>query len=1100
MNYIKTFLLCVSFAFSANVMAQENPQWLRFPSISPDGKTIAFSYRGDIFLVDSEGGKARQFTTHSAYESRPIWSPDGKTIAYTSARDGAMDLFTLSIDGGTPTRLTNYTGRAIPITYTPDGKSILYNASELPDQAYGEFPSGGQVYSISIEGGRPKQFLSFEAYNISYNSSGDKYVYHDNKSYEDEWRKHHTSSVCRDVWIYDVNTDNYTNLTNKQVEDRYPVIGSDDETVYFLSERFGDFNVCQMSLNDPSEIKQLTKFTKHPVRFLTKSKTDLLCFTYDGEIYTMKAGGNAKKLQISVTMDNQEPAIIKQRMSSGANDFAISPDGKEFALIVRGDIFVSNVEFGTTKRITNTAAYEKNVSFSPDGRALVYASHKKGQWNLFMSKIKNADDKSFVYARQIEEEQLTSGGAAQFQASFSPDGKEIAFLENRTAIKVINIKSKKIRTVLPEKYNYSYADGDQGFEWSPDSKWILTKYFEKGGWQHPDIAIVKADGKGEIHNITNSGYSDINPRWALDGKAVIWNTDRQGMRSHGSWGATRDIYGVFLDKDAYAEFRMSKEELALHNELKALKKKKEEELKKKEEEKKQKEEEKKKKKDTKKSKEEDKDDKPVVDKKEDKKEEESLEFDFENLEDRILRLTIHSSNLGDAVMTKDGKKLFYFAAFEKGHDLWMHDFENRNTRLLSKTGGGGSLVLSKDGKNLYMISSGGVGIINQANGQIKRLSYSVDFELKPSEEREAVFNYVWQQVHDKFYLSDFGGVDWDFYKKAYKKYLPFISNNYDLADMLGEMLGELNASHTGARYAEGTRRASTGTLAAFFDDSYTGEGLKIKEMINKGPLQLSGDIKNGMIIKQIDYVSIEKGADYFPLLEGKIGKRTTLTIFDPATKKEFEAYVKPTSYGFQHELLYQRWCKQRSAIVDSISEGKIAYIHIKGMDSQSFRKTYSDLLGKYRNCDAVVIDTRFNGGGWLHEDLAHLLSGKQFAEFKPRGQFISIDPFAQWTKPSAVLMSEGNYSNAHGFPWMYKEFGLGKLIGMPVPGTMTAVWWDRMPNGITFGIPQVGIKDSQGRWLENLQLEPDIKVDNTPESIKEGRDLQLEEAVKSLMK
>lgn len=295
-------------------------------------------------------------------------------------------------------------------------------------------------------------------------------------------------------------------------------------------------------------------------------------------------------------------------------------------------------------------------------------------------------------------------------------------------------------------------------------------------------------------------------------------------------------------------------------------------------------------------------------------------------------------------------------------------------------------------------------------------------------------------------------------------------------------------------------RGATANLGAFYDTNYDKDGLRITEILERGPLDLTdGNIKPGMIIRAIDNQPIKAGEDYFPLLEGKSGKRTLLTIYDPESKEEFEEYVKPINGGQLNGLLYQRWVKQREHITDSLSNGQIGYIHIASMDSPSFRKTYSELLGRYRNRKAVVIDTRYNGGGWLHEDLLHLLGGKQFAEFVPRGQFIGIDPFAQWTKPSIVLVSESNYSNAHGFPWAYKELGLGKLVGMPVPGTMTAVWWEQMIDGVTFGIPQVGMKDNQGRILENMQLEPDIKVNNDPANAIQGRDLQLEAAIKDLM-
>ena len=478
-----------------------------------------------------------------------------------------------------------------------------------------------------------------------------------------------------------------------------------------------------------------------------------------------------------------------------------------------------------------------------------------------------------------------------------------------------------------------------------------------------------------------------------------------------------------------------------------------------------------------------------------------LKIDLKNLEDRMVRMTINSSNLGDAVLTNDGSKLYYLAAFEGGYDLWMHDFNENVTRILSKMGRGGSLELSKDGRTLYLLSGGQIFTVNQGNGRLDQMKYRVDFEWKPAEERASLFNHVWQQVKDKFYDKDFKGVDWEYYKKAYERFLPYINNDFDFAEVLGEMLGELNASHTGARYGMQMGRGATANFGAFYDPAYDKDGLKISEIIERGPLDLSdGKIKPGMIIRCIDDQEIKAGEDYFPLLEGKSGKRTMLTIYDPESKEEFVEYIKPINAGQLNSLLYQRWVKQREHITDSLSNGTIGYIHIASMDSPSFRKTYSELLGRYRNRKAVVIDTRYNGGGWLHEDLLHLLGGKQFAEFVPRGQFIGIDPFAQWTKPSIVLVSESNYSNAHGFPWAYKELGLGKLVGMPVPGTMTAVWWETMIDGVTFGIPQVGMKDNQGRILENMQLEPDIKVNNDPASALQGRDLQLEAAIQDLMK
>ena len=1064
---MKRILLGLLLLATQSLAAQERPLWMRYPAISPDGRKIAFCYKGDIFVVDSQGGRAEQLTTHAAYDGHPVWSPDGRTIAFASGRDKGMDLFTVPATGGTPTRLTHLSGSAVtPECFTPDGSSILFRCKIIPDRRYGQFPHDGQVYSVPAAGGRPTMFLPFEACNISFDRTGERILYHDKKGYEDEWRKHHTSSICRDIWLHDLKSGTFANLTAKQVEDRYPTLAADQKTVYFVSERFGDANVCRMSLDNPKQIEQLTRLERHPVRFLTRADNFFFSDTAATEIYTMAPGGKPRKVEIEVVADDQQPAAEEWIRSSGAREIAISPDGKEFAFVFRGDVFVADAEFGTTKRITNTAAQERDIAFSPDGRSLAYASERDGQWHIYVARIKEKEDPSFAYARQIEEERLTEGEKASFQPAFSPDGKEIAYLEERTTVRVMDLDKKRSRVVLPGKYNYSYSDGDQSFEWSPDGKWILAQFFEEGGWQHPDIALVKADGKGEIHNLTNSGYSDGNARWVLGGKAIIWSTDREGMRSHGSWGAQRDVYALFLDPKAYAEFRRTKEERTLAEKLKSEREKRREE------------------KDSVKQA-----DKPA-----------EQRFDLEDLEERMVRLTIHSSALGDAVLTHDGRKLFYLAAFEGGYDLWVRNFDDGSTRLLSKLGRGGRLELSKDGRTIYLLSGGQIQTIDPASGHTKPMSYTARFEWKPAAERRSLFEHVWRQVLDKFYDQTFEGVDWDYYKSAYERFLPYVNNDYDFAEVLGELLGELNASHTGARYYGSFGRPATAFLGAFYDENYAGDGLRIAEVLPGGPLDRPDTkIEAGVIIRKIDNQPVKAGKDYFRLLDGKIGRRTLLTLTKSGSTKEWEEYVTPTSLGGQNALLYKRWVKRRQELVDSLSGGRLGYIHVAGMNSPSFRKAYSEILGKYRNREAIIVDTRYNGGGWLHEDLVHLLSGKQFATFVPRGQFIGIDPFAQWTKPSAVLVSEGNYSNAHGFPWVYKELKLGKLVGMPVPGTMTAVWWETMMNGVVFGIPEVGMKDNAGRILENMQLEPDIRVENDPASAIEGRDLQLEAAVEHLL-
>ena len=1071
---LSAFALC----FAGTIAAQEAPLWMRYCALSPDGTTIAFTYKGDIYTVPSTGGRATQITTNPAFDTTPVWSPDGKQIAFASDRMGSLDVFVVAKEGGVPQRLTTHSGSEKPVAYKDD-KHILFTANIAPSAEDAGFPSGQfqQIYEVAVTGGRPTMFSSMPMECISINKEG-VMLYQDKKGYEDYWRKHQVSPIARDIWSY---TPGKTPVYQKQTtfggEDREPVWAPDGKSFYYLSEEKGSFNIFQRT-HGTNTSKQITFHTKHPVRFLSMASEGKLCYGYNGEIYTLVPGGQPQKVNITILSDKIDKDIIRQIRSYGATDIAVSPKGKEVAFIMRGDVYVTSIDYKTTKQITNTPDQERDISFAPDGRTLVYTST-----------IVRKEEKQFTYATELKEERLTKSNIASFQPQYSPDGKEIAFLENRTAIRVINLKSKAVRTVMDAKYQYSYADGDQWFQWSPDSKWILSDFIGIGGWNNKDVVLLKADGKGEMVNLTESGYSDTNAKWVLGGKAMIWNSDRSGYRSHGSWGSESDTYIMFFDVDAYNRFTMSKEDLALLEEAEKTEK---EEKAKKEKEKAEKKKDKKdaKTKDTKKE--------------EDKKKEEvkPLTFDLENRFDRIVRLTVNSSRLSDAVLTPKGDVLYYLAAFEGDYDLWEHKLKENTTKILLKGVGGGALIPDKEGKNIFMCTRSQLKKIEIAGSKVTPIEFEAFFDYRPYGERAYIFDHVYQQVNDKFYVADLQGTDWKGYKEAYQRFLPHINNNYDFAEMLSELLGELNASHTGARYAGGGSALSTATLGVFYDESYSGTGLKIKEILDQSPFtQKKTDVKAGCIIEKVDGKTIEANADYFPLFEGKVGRKVILTVYDPATKKRFEETVKAISYGAQSELLYKRWVKRCAQKVEELSGGRIAYVHIKGMDSPSFRKMYSELLGRYRNKEAVIVDTRHNGGGWLHDDVVTLLSGKEYQRFVPRGQYIGSDPFNKWLKPSCMLACEDNYSNAHGTPYVYKTLGIGKLIGTPVAGTMTAVWWERQIDpSIVFGIPQVGCMDMQGKYLENQTLQPDILVYNEPGASLKGEDAQLKAAVDHLLK
>ncbi len=1079
----------------------QTPLWLRYPSISPDGKQIAFAFEGNLFLVAPTGGPARLLVANGYRNSQPVWSTDSKAIAYASDVSGNPDVYIVAAEGGASRRLTTHSAPEVPVSFTPDGKEVVFSAHRMDARSNMQFPSRSvdELYKVSVEGGRrPVQILTTPALAAQYDKAGKRLLYEDWKGYESLWRKHHVSPVAHDIWLYDSRSGEHRRLTTFAGEDRNPVWSPDERSVFYLSEKSGSFNVWKMPLDQPDAAVQVTHFTRHPVRFLSISSAGELSFGYDGELYTLGPGARTpKKLAVQISADTRGRGVQSLKLSQGATEVAPSPDGKEVAFVVRGEIFVASTEFGDTRRITDTATQERSVSFSPDGRRLVFAGERDGAWNLYEATLPGSkkDTPYFFSASQVSIKTLLQNGQENFQPRYSPDGTEVAYLENRTTLKVLNLASRQTRLILPGHLNYSYEDGDQWFDWSPDGRWLLVQFLDLNRWGG-EVGLIDAQGKGVLRNLTNSGYEDFHPVWARGGQQMLWFSDRAGL--HGTGGtAQSDLFAMFFTRDAFDRFKLDKSEFAL------LKKREDEE----------------------------KEERQAGEKKgaaaagdtakpaakdETIKLAEPVALELETLDERTVRLTPNSATLSAAAMTPDGETLLFVQQLAQSYELLMYRVRDKE---LVKAGsfptgeqGRGSpapvnLALDAKGETGFVLADGGIHRfkIPKEGSTIKTepVKFSAEMKLDRQAERAAMFEHVWRQTLKKLYVQDMNGVDWLGYRKAYEKFLPFITNNDDFAECLSEMLGELNVSHTGAGHRARTPGAdATAALGAFFDEAHAGPGLKIVEIVEGGPLvRAQSQLKPGMVIEAIDGVALAPAMENDSLLNQKTGKRVALAVLDPTTGKRFEQTVKPISLREQEELLYRRWVKKQRDAVDALSKGRLGYVHVRDMDDASYRDVYYEILGRHSGKEGLIVDTRFNGGGNLHDELATLLSGKRYLEFVPRGQSLGWEPIGRWTKPSLVLISESNYSDAHLFPWTYRHLGLGKLLGMPVAGTGTAVWWETLQdNTLYFGIPEVGFRDRQGEYMETALIEPDVTVRNDPGRLGAGRDEQLERAVEELLR
>jgi Tol biopolymer transport system component/C-terminal processing protease CtpA/Prc len=1091
MQYTKTAgaLVCAAALVSVAgaTAGAEEAVWLRSPAISPDGMTIAFSYHGDLWRVPSGGGQATQMTVHAAYESRPTWSPDGSKIAFASDRYGNFDIFVMPAEGGTAERLTFHSASDFPTSFTPDGTAVLFTSGRLDSRSNVQYPTRRaqpELYRVSLEGGMPAQILTTPTMYAVWDSAGQRLAYSDQKGYETEFRKHDDSSFARDVWIFDATTGHHTRLTDFGADDRQPVWSSDETSLYFLSERDGTFNVWSLSLEGGANPVQLTSYDTHPVRFLSVSDHDDLCYTWDGSIYVRAAGATeSRKLEVTTTADRRHNETEYVDVERNITDFDVSPDGKEIVFIARGEVFVTSTKYGDTRRITNTPEQERSVSFHPDGRSVLYASERDGSWNIYRTDLTDDDEPNFFLATAFAEKPVVVTDLETFQPHFSPDGKEVAYLEERTTLKVLDLATGESRTILPNEINYSYIDGDQWYEWSPDGKWFLVEFLSPTRWSS-EVGLVPSSGDGELVNLTKSGYEDVIPRWAMKGEAIFWLTDRHGERQQSGWPSEYDVYASFLTREAWDRFRLSEAEFEVLKEKEKSDKDGDTDGK---------------------GEDKEKDDESGSDKKKDEIElPDPVDIQLDGLEDRTLRMTLHSSRLSEAQITPDGEKLLYLARFEKGYDLWVYEPRKKEVKLLAKLNADrtGDLYLDKDGEKAFLLADRQLKTVEIESGKVKPVKLQAKMELDAAAERAYLFEHAWRQTREKFYVEDMHGVDWDLYKSAYNRFLPYIDNNVDFCDVISELQGELNGSHLGCRYRPQRKGAhATATLAFFPDPDHDGPGIRVAEIIEGGPLQKAeSKVAIGTIIEAVDGHEIAAGENWYPLFNHKADDLIRISLYDPASGTRWQETVKPISQGAESELLYQRWVRSRRAEVDRLSEGRLGYAHIRSMSDRGYREVFEEIFGKAVTKEGIVLDTRFNGGGNLVEALTIFLTGEVYARAYPRGRQIGVEPTHRWTKASIVVMNEGNYSDAHCFPAAYTALGIGKMVGMQVPGTCTSVWWERLqdPN-LIFGIPQVGYIDNEGDMLENKHLDPDYMIDNDPTLEAAGRDQQLEKAVEVLL-
>jgi tricorn protease len=1054
-----TFAVSIIFATAASAVEAPLP---RHPAPSPDGSQIAFAWQGDLWLVPAAGGDARRLTAHPAIERYPVWSRDGKFLAFASSRHGNLDVFVMPVDGSAaPVRLTYASTSDVPDDFTPDGKAVLFTSNRSESVKW-----GSQLWTVPVDGGTPA--LTQDAFGeaASYSPGGEELAFVRGQT---KWtRRGYRGSASRDIWLRDGGGD-YSKLTDFDGTDDRPT-WLDGGTIIFLSSREGRKNVFRLDVAS----KTATALTAHEgsaVRFpRAAANGSVVAYEFEDAIWTVPpAGGPPTRLSIQVPSDQVKNPIERRTSTDDADELAISPHGKLAAFIVHGDVFVTaivdkddqEIAKPPTARVTTSPERERDLSWSPDSTTLLFSSAVDGNDDLYTA-VPAAKDTPWPEAFEFNLTRVTDTPAEEYAASFSPDGERIAFIRGLGQL-IVQPATGGDETVILDHW----AAPD--YEWSPDGAWIA--YSTPDEHYNSEVWVVPSAG-GDRYNVSRHPDDDVAPRWSPDGRRLVWTAKRADN--------TFDLWGVWLTRED--DERTPAQWLKLWNDKPKDKKKGTDD-----------------------------DEEPEDDEK--KPEPPTVSIDFDRLWERVHRITDLKGDESAARVSPDGKTVIFTAEFEGDTDLYSVRWDGEELKRLTKDGAEPEqFVFDSKGKTIFYLDGKGrikrVGLDGKSGDPVPfKARYVVDVRL----ERAVVFNEAWRALNENFYDPGFHHVDWPAQQVKYRQWALAASTKEDFADIVNLMLGELNASHMGY-YPPGTRGRptasgdSTGWIGVTYDPAAGGPGLLIREVLADSPAsRTDAAVQPGERLIAVNGVEIDDTTNVFGLFVDTVGERTRLTVRGSDTKDR-TAVVEPVSS--QRGLRYDTWVRQRRALTDEWSGGRLGYIHIQGMNIPSFEEFERMLYAAADGKEGLVVDVRSNGGGWTTDYLMAVLMVQRHAFTIPRGGDPEIRaypqsrlPLAAWTRPAVAICNEDSYSNAEIFSHAFKSLGRGPLVGSPTFGAVISTGGMRTLDGATVRLPLRGWYVAPTEInMENNGAQPDVLVWQPPaEDASATKDTQLQRAVEVLL-
>ncbi|MFW5947069.1 MAG: S41 family peptidase [Gemmatimonadota bacterium] len=1048
------------------VAAQADGPFARFPDLSPDGATVAFSWQGDIWTVPVSGGPAYRLTVHEAYESHPRWSPDGSELLFTSTRHGNADLFVVGARGETPRRLTYHSAPDGPGDWMPDGR-ILFQT----DRTWQQVEREEEIYTVSSDGGTPERLLDAVGYSPVMSPDGRfiVFVYGSNSP----TRRRYRGPANRDLWLYDTADGSYARLTDFEGNDQLPR-WADARTLFFVSERDGTYNLWRLSLSEdgePGAPEQVTRFADDGVREYDVARDGRrIVLERRTALWVLDLPGEPRRLEITVPEDERFPAVERRTFTADAEEYAVSPDGEYVAFVVRGELFLTenSDEAGRTARLTDHAWRDRDVAWLSDD-ALIFASDREGDYDLYRLESADPEQPDLFLTLKYRVERLTDAEAEERQPVVSGDGEQVAFRRGRGQLVVADVDDGGLGSERVLLDGWATPDG---IAWSPDDRYLAYALPDLDF--NAEIFIHPVDGSREPVNVTQHPKADGNPVWSRDGRKLGFLSERNN--------GDADVWFVWLRE---ADWEKTQLDWELEEDLEAAG---------------------------------DPDDGDAAADTVGA----PLEIDFDRIHERLQQVTSLPGNESDLAISRDGE-WFYFVSNRSGRqsfdaDQDLHRVKWDGTEMAPITRGGQSpfgVTLGPKDRHLFFLRSGGrLARVAPDNGSVEAIPFSARMDVRFAEEAEQVFAEAWRILDDGFYDPDFHGQDWRALRAKYEPWALRASTRQDFRDVFNWMLGELNASHLGLYGPDRaeTDAEATGLLGVELDP--VADGVRVERVVPGSPADRTfSRLYSGDVIVAVDGEPVAAAPNFYALLTDRAEDRVVLTVRNDDGERE--VVIQPT--GSLASELYDEWVEDRRALVEEYSGGRLGYVHVQGMNWPSFERFERELVAAGAGKDGLVIDVRFNGGGWTTDYLMAVLTVRQHGYTVPRGATDDLEtgharfadhypfgerlPLAAWTRPSVALCNANSFSNAEIFSHAYKQLGIGTLVGEPTFGAVISTGGAGLIDGSFVRLPFRGwYVKATGENMENGPAVPDVIVPSTPHDRADGQDAQLRRAVEVLLR